>query len=254
MKIKTYKGYNDTTFIEVLEPLTLEDFIIEEQAPAFALFSSDVCARLTLTLKEEVAKHIGILLNDIDYWKPEKGKYTTFTKYFRREVKFNGCRSQKAKDKKSESVRQEMVVNMHDRKEARTNKLLETTLETIMDNLECMNNKYTTEVMGVMKGERMSSDFIKDNLDDKAIVDDLKFYNTQIAEIQEKKKSANEKLRIARNLNMLKYLSEKGWNDDDDEDRNNNVVVVPQLREELTKMYEEGEGFDFYSRNNHPIF
>ena len=72
MKIKQSKGYSDTVHTEVLEPLTLEDFIIEEEAPVFTEYSRRWSTSLTLILKDEVAEHIAPLLAD-PVWRATHG-------------------------------------------------------------------------------------------------------------------------------------------------------------------------------------
>ena len=74
MKIKQSKGYRDTIHTEVVEPLTLEDFIIEEAAPFYSEHGQYWYTSLMLTLKDEVAENIAPVLANRDHWSPEKGK------------------------------------------------------------------------------------------------------------------------------------------------------------------------------------
>ena len=246
MKIKTYKGYSDSRYVEVLEPLTLEDFIIEETAPHVNSMNNAIVATLNIKLKDEVKENISVILADRDCWNKDKGKIDTFWKHFRREVKFNGCRSQEAKDKKLEATRGQMMVEMADRKTKRLEGLLLQVKEELDNNIERMNHMYERSVKEVLFGERMSSNFINTTLDDVGVVEELAYLELEIAELNKKRSELEKAKSKARNANMLNYLSEKGWNDDaEDEDDNEKIVVVQKLRDEMTEVYKNSEAFEY---------
>ena len=240
MKIKTLKGYQDTQFVEVLEPLTLEDFIIEETAPLYNDRGA-VITTLALQLKEEVAEHIDILLDSVYRYNKddEDRKITKFYDHFRADVKFNGCKTQEQKDAKIEKIRQQEVVKMCDKKATRIQRLFERVLGDINRKIErVFNERYEEEIMRVMSGQRMSQEFKSEHLDSQAINDEISSIDEQIRALKEERSVLKSRQQAERNKNMLTYLEENGWNDDDEK-----VVIADHLRDRLKEMYTNGDAF-----------
>lgn len=243
MKIKTYKGYNDTMGVEVQGKLTLEDFIIEETAPTFTYFDAMVRTKLTLTLKEDLVKELMPILTKTKGWDHESKKEvitptTSFTKSFSKAVAFNGCRTQEAKDRKIKKIQGELALSMAEKKETRIEKILEEVNNELIANAEDMNKYYETGIMEVMTGKNMSKKFIQENLDSPNIREEIDSIDKEIEALREKQAELREVNRVSCNKHMLKYLEENGWNDDEEK-----VVIAPHLRKKLTSMYENGEAF-----------
>lgn len=239
MQIKTSKGYGKTTYVEVIEPLTLNDFIIEEEAPNHSRCGDYVSASLKLTLKEDQAEHLNLILPHIKQWKDDK--QTTWARYFRRAVRFNGCRTQRAKDKKVEKIRQEMVVDMVDQKEERLEKLLNDVNQDLLERIRHKNEDYTNETLAVMSGRRMDPEWMSKHIDSTSIQKEIDEIEDQLKVLRMKKDKLIEDRQKHRNNEMLKYLDKNGWSDEDED--SGKVVFVPELREKLLDMYKKGEAF-----------
>ena len=82
MRIKTYKGYEDTIGVEVDGVLTIEDFIVEESAPYYDQYGFRWSATLGLRLKKEVAELIDILLPKSSQWNRSKRIEESFTQTY----------------------------------------------------------------------------------------------------------------------------------------------------------------------------
>jgi hypothetical protein len=248
MKIKISKGYADTKHVEVLEPLTLDDFIIEEMGAWHSDYQKAAITGLKLILKDEVVDAIKPILPVLYY--SDKDCQTDWTKSYSSEIKFNGCRTQEARDKKIEQVTLEAAGKMALRKEDRIYKLFSTILHDLEHRIEKMNEEYHEEMIKVFSGANLDKAFMEKELDDPTIVDEVKDLDEQIKELQEQRDNLDEKLRLKRNENMLDYLNANGWNDDEDGDK---VYVTQEIRDEVTTMYKNGEAFGSKKRNRHPF-
>jgi tetrahydrodipicolinate N-succinyltransferase len=248
MKIKTHKGYGDTQHVEVVEPLTLDDFIIQEEAPYYSEYSKRVSLSLKLILKEEVVEAIKPILPQLHY--VDKDVVTEWVKNYGRDIKFNGIRSEEAREKKIEVTRRDLAGEMALRKEDRTEKLLSVVREELEHKIEKMNHEYHEHMVRVFSGNNLNNDFIKEHLDDQDLVGESNAIDEEIKALEAKRDEVEEQLRIKRNENMLDYLNTNGWNDDEDGDK---IYVTQEVRDEVTEMYQNHEAFQNKKRTRHPF-
>jgi hypothetical protein len=248
MKVETFKGYNDTQAVRVQGELTLEDFIIHEEAVTQSDWNGKMSASISIKLKDEVREEIyGALPKSKSYnysTKQDEINVTdSWSRYFSSEVKYNGCRTEDQKKKKAEKVRQDLVVEIADSKAEVYEQLVKEANDRIRNHAESMTDAYNREVREVMDGSRMNSEFTQKHLDDPDLDKELKELNDQIKEIQAKQDTLRALKRQKRNEKLLAYLDANGWNDDEKEDGDNKIKYTPEIQEELREMYKKGEAF-----------
>jgi hypothetical protein len=244
MQIKITKGYGDTQHIEVLKEISLDDFIIQEDSPIYCEYSKRVSINMELILKDEVADRIQAILPDAGYYSKEEFR-TKWSKSYGREIKFNGCRSEEAREVKIEKTRIELAGEHALRKEDRIEKILSMVRRDLEIRIERSNEDYESKMMEVFEGRNLKKEWMEEHLDDASTVSDLADINAEIEKLKAKRDELDEELRVKRNDNMLAYLDENGWNDDEDGEK---IYVTQEMRDRITEMYKNHEAFQSRKR------
>ena len=252
MQVKSFKGYRGTMGVKVKGELTIEDFNIIE-TPAHGEYSG-VGAGIKIELKPERVQDLMPALPknesyDYSLKKSVSTPRTVWEKNHYISFEYRGCKGEESKQRKREKVHNEVAGHMAKNRDSIIAKLIARVNEVMVNWAERLTYEYTKALDEVMTGQRMSREFITENLDDPTIAQELQLVEEEIKNLKEKRNALDEKLRQKRNENMLRHLNENGWNDED-EDEDEKVRFMPELQEKYTTLYTNGEAF---SVSRHPF-
>ena len=242
MQIKTFKGYNDTTGIEVQGELTLEDFIVIEKGPERSDWTENVQSSIAIELKNEVVQRISsVLPKPLRDSAPEDEVQTSWVKYQYDALKFNGCKTEESKEKKVQKTISNARVRMATHKELWITELIGKVNKDINTKVERLNRSYTQSIFEVFDGTRLHSEFKETYLDEPEIMDEIEDVKELMSTLRGQLAELSERLQTSRNVNMAKYLTDEGWEAENDE----GVEIMDDIKDNIMIMYKNGEAFNY---------
>lgn len=247
------KENTPTNFITDYQPLTEDDFEIETNR---AYRGDDkwtynvIYGDFRLVAKPEVVAELEkcLPMGKKNYM----GGYDSwggFNKTLRREVKFNGLRTDKAKEDKMVETFEKFKKGWEDTTADRVEELVEKANQQVKEMIHRKNELYMETHMKVLSGQNINQDWVRDELPTTKEDKEIENIKDQIEKLEHKLSNVKMKRRAKRNSLMLELMEKDGWKADES---GRSDVLAPVLVERLKEMYKNNEAFEEGMRFKQP--
>jgi len=227
MKLKIYNGHHDTFYIEVIEPLSLDDLTNVEEMCKLNKNTQTMMHQYSLKVKSDIPAEIG------------NSDIFAISDYDSEVVSFKGIKKDDSK-KRIETLNQRYEIwkkrwTNKSKENFRRQSFIELN-KRLMRFIDTENKKYISKYISIYNGTELNKDWIEETLPTQYDKEIHKLYE-ELSKLESKISDLESKRSDELNDNMLKLCKDENWKDD------NNTKMPDILINQLKDMYNKKEAF-----------